>query len=232
MDQAGFVKFLKKMGKQDRVIQELLGAAGQFAEYLKERHADLDTADAKDLEEFALGLQKNSMKNVMRGVALYYKFNGNLSLAKLASGIREQAMQTTRKPLLLREFRGVDPQTIKKLEENGLRDASQMIASAHDPASRTALARRSGVSIEKILELVKLADLSRLSGVKAIRARLYVDAGVDTPEKLAAWDPALLRAMLLDFIKQSGFEGIAPLPKELVSTIAAAQHLPKIVEYG
>lgn len=82
MDQAGFSKFLKKMGKQDRVVQELLGAVQQFAEYLEEHQADLDTASTKDLEEFASGLQKNTMKNAIRGVALYYKFTGNLSMAK------------------------------------------------------------------------------------------------------------------------------------------------------
>lgn len=107
-----------------------------------------------------------------------------------------------------------------------------MIVSAKDPASRAALASRTGISIEEILELVKLANLSRLSGVKAIRARLYVDAGADTPEKLAAWDPGQLRAMLIDFIQRTGFNGIAPLPKELVSTIAAAGRLPKAVDYG
>jgi len=37
--------------------------------------------------------------------------------------------------------------------------------------------------------------------------------------------------MLIKFVEKTGFEGIAPLPKELESTIAEAKKLPKIIEY-
>lgn len=73
--------------------------------------------------------------------------------------------------------------------------------------------------------------MARIRGVKSIRARLYYDAGVDTIEKLAKWDPKELRAALIKFVEKTGFEGIAPLPKENESTIAEAKKLPRIVEY-
>ncbi len=37
--------------------------------------------------------------------------------------------------------------------------------------------------------------------------------------------------MLLGFIEKSGFEGIAPLPKEAANCIEDARELPSIVEY-
>jgi predicted RecB family nuclease len=82
-----------------------------------------------------------------------------------------------------------------------------------------------------VLELVKLSDLSRLPGVKGIRARLYYDAGVDTVEKLAAWEPEALLSLTQEFVQRTQFEGIAPLPKEVSSTIANARKLPKVVEW-
>jgi hypothetical protein len=82
-----------------------------------------------------------------------------------------------------------------------------------------------------ILELVKLSDLARIQGVKGIRARLYYDAGVDTMEKMAKWNSEELRTYLMEFVKKTGFRGIAPLPKETKFTVETARRMPKIVEY-
>ncbi|MGD8904752.1 MAG: DUF4332 domain-containing protein, partial [Anaerolineae bacterium] len=99
------------------------------------------------------------------------------------------------------------------------------------PGERQRLAERTGIPIDAILELVKLSDLARIQGLKAIRARLYYDAGVDTLEKLARWDPEELRDMLADFVERTGFDGIAPLPKEAASAVATAKRLSKAIEY-
>jgi hypothetical protein len=45
------------------------------------------------------------------------------------------------------------------------------------------------------------------------------------------WDPEELRGMLIEFIETTGFEGVAPLPKEVRSTVATTTYLPRIVEY-
>jgi len=37
--------------------------------------------------------------------------------------------------------------------------------------------------------------------------------------------------MVAGYIERTGFEGIAPLPAEVRSTVANARKLPKIVEY-
>jgi hypothetical protein len=76
-----------------------------------------------------------------------------------------------------------------------------------------------------------LSDLARLPGVKGIRARLYYDAGVDCVEKMAACETEALLALTAEFVERTGFNGIAPLPKEVASTIANAKRLPRVVEY-
>jgi hypothetical protein len=78
---------------------------------------------------------------------------------------------------------------------------------------------------------VKLSDLARIPGLKNIRARLYYEAGVDSIKKLAVWDPEELRAMLVDFVEETGFEGIAPWPKEASSAVKTAKKLPEMVDY-
>jgi hypothetical protein len=134
-------------------------------------------------------------------------------------------------PFPLKDFRGVDPENIEKLEGLGIKKARQMLSAGQTPEGRAALARKAGIPEAAVLELVKLSDLARLPGVKGIRARLYVDAGVDSVEKLAAWEPQALLAMTAEFVERTGFDGIAPLPKEVSSTIANARKLPKVVEW-
>jgi len=135
------------------------------------------------------------------------------------------------KPFLLREFRGVNPEHIEKLRAAGMRTAEQMLAAGETAEKRATLAKEVGIPDEVVLELVKLSDLARLPGVKGIRARLYYDAGVDCVEKMAVWEPEALRLMVAGYIERTGFEGIAPLPAEVRSTVANARKLPKIVEY-
>jgi hypothetical protein len=129
----------------------------------------------------------------------------------------------------LKDFRGVNPEFLARLEAIGIKKAAQMLSAGQTPEKRVTLALKAGIPEEPVLELVKLSDLARLPGVKGIRARLYYDSGVDNAEKLAAWEPESLPAMTAGFVARTGFDGIAPLLKEVSSTIANARNLPKIV---
>jgi hypothetical protein len=143
-------------------------------------------------------------------------------------------MQMTPKksnPMQLKDFRGVNPNHIACLQRIGIKTAPQLLSRGSTPSSRAALADTSGVPLDAVLELVKLSDLSRLPGVKGIRARLYYDAGVNCVEKLASFNQSELLALTADFVSRTGFDGIPPLPKEVSSTITNARNLPRLVEW-
>ena len=134
-------------------------------------------------------------------------------------------------PFKMREFRGVSVDYITKLERLGIRNTGQMLSAGRTTEDRARIARQAGIPEEVVLELVKLSDLARLPGVKGIRARLYYDAGVDCVEKLAEYEPEALLALTTAFVQKTGFDGIAPLPKEVSSTIENARKLPGLVEW-
>ena len=136
-----------------------------------------------------------------------------------------------RNPFKLKDFRGVDQGVIANLVSLKIKNADQMLSASQTPQRRKALAKQARIPLEAVVELVKLCDLSRLPGVKGIRARLYYDAGVDSVEKLASYEPEQLLTQTREFVVRTGFEGIAPLPKEVSSTIANARKLPKVVEW-
>jgi hypothetical protein len=134
-------------------------------------------------------------------------------------------------PFKLKDFRGVNAEFITTLASWHIKDTEQMLTAGHTLGLRTMLAQETGIPENVILELVQLSDLARLPGVKGIRARLYHEAGVDSVEKMASWKPEALRKMITEYVERTGFDGIPPLPKEVMSTIENARKLPKVVEY-
>jgi hypothetical protein len=135
------------------------------------------------------------------------------------------------KTFKLKDFVRVDPNAVDMLEAVGVKNTAQMLSAGRTVESRDDLAKKAGISRDVVLELVKLSDLARIPGVKGIRARLYYEAGVDTVKKLAACEAESLLKMTTEFVERSGFPGIAPLPKEVSSTIESAKRLPNIVEW-
>jgi hypothetical protein len=235
MDEQAFERFLKRSGKKPHVVAGLMGQVRQFEAYLaRERQKTLETAEALDLQTYVATLEAGkpgAARTRVRGVALYYRFAGNDALASLAASIRAEAVAQARQAFPLREFRGVNPDHMARLAAAGIVNAAQMLEAGRTPEDRQRLATQCGLPVGIILELVKLCDLARIPGLKTIRARLYYDAGADTVDKLAQWEPEALRQMLTEFVARTGFAGIAPLPKEVASTVATAQALPRLVQY-
>jgi hypothetical protein len=232
MDEQGFQQFLKKSGKKEHVVEGLISQVQVFEAYLADKQPiGVEAASEQDLRDYVKALPQREVKGQMRALALYYRFVGNASLARLASDIREQEIAKTRKAFNLREFRGVRLEEVAKLEAIGIVTVEHMLAAGKTPEARLQLAEQTGISLQTILELVKLSDLSRLGAVKSVRARLYYDAGLDTPDKFTQWEPEALRQMLDEFVQRTGFDGIAPLPKELRNAIAKARQLPEAVQY-
>jgi hypothetical protein len=232
MDEKGFRNFLKKFGKKEHVVDGLVSQVQAFEIFLaSEQQNDVESVNEQDLQDYAKTLPRGEVKEKMRGLALYYRFVGNSPLAKLASAIREHEIAATRRAFNLREFRGVSLEEVAKLEALGIVTVAHMLAAGKTNENRQRLAEKTGIPLHTILELVKLSDISRLDGVKGVRARLYYDAGLDTPDKFTQWEPEALRQMLIEFVERTGFDGIAPLPKELRGAITDARQLPKVVQY-
>jgi len=231
-DEGSFRQVLKRAGKKPHVIDGLVKQVQGFEDYLaKARKAKLEKATAQDLKGYVKTLDPDVAKKRVRGLILYFHHVGKAALAKLAGKIREQGIAKTRKVMQLRELLGVDPKDVAKLKEMGIITTEDLLAAAKTPTARKKLGKQAGITQKALLELVKLSDLARIWAVKSIRTRLYYDAGLDTPDKFTSWDPDELRKMLVDFVKRTGFKGIAPLPKEIRFTIAAARKLPPAVEY-
>jgi hypothetical protein len=157
----------------------------------------------------------------------FFEFASNQPVRAAAGKLRQSKIQ--RLPFALSGFRGIAPEHAEKLVRVGIGNVAQMLTAGATASERERLALESGVPLAVILELVKLSDLARIQGLKGIRARLYYDAGVDTLDKLADWEPEALREMLTEFVERTGFDGMAPWPKEARNAVATAKKLARVV---
>jgi hypothetical protein len=234
MDEEGFKEFLRRGGRSQSAIMRCIARVMEFERYLLKHKGKKRLAKAipEDLEDFVVWIEEKtqtSAKTHLWALRYYYEFTSDEVMPRLIGELREQRIK--RKPFELKKFRGVNPRYADKLAAIGIRNAKQMLKAGKTRVGRENLSEKTGIPLEAILEYVKLSDLARIPGIKGIRARLYFDAGVDTVEKMAEWNPKELREMLVKFVERTGFDGIAPLPKEAEFSVKKAKKLPKIVEY-
>jgi hypothetical protein len=223
MDETGFIASLKKDKKSERAIQAHVTGTRAFETYLAEHGKTLETATPDDLRFYAARGDVDIF-----GIWCYYEFSGNQLLWAAASMIWSEPNYTKFK---LKEFMDVDLQAVETLKKHGIVTAPQMVAAGKSPAERAALAQKTGLPVETILELVKLSDQARIGGHKRVRAKLFYNAGLETPEQIAALQPEEVRQVLIEYIEHTGFPGIPPTPKEAVHSVMLARYLPRVVEY-
>jgi hypothetical protein len=233
MDKKGFKDFMKKNRRSEKTIKRCVEFIKTFENYLIDFKGGkpLEEVTSEDLEDFTVWAEEKikSVNKYLWGIGYYYEFISNPAIRGVAAELRKEKIK--RQPLALKKFVGVNPEHVEKLLAVGIKNVQEMIQAGRTKSERETLSKKSGVPLDGIMELVKLSDLARIPGVKDIRARLYYEAGVDNIEELSAWDPEELRAMLVDFVEETSFEGIAPWLKEAEFTIEFAMKLPRIVEY-
>jgi len=226
-----FFTFLKRGGRSKAAIERVFKLIDEYRSFLVKAGRNFETGTANDLLDFVAEIEagsKASAKTHLWAIRYFYEYTANEEMALLVAGLREQRIKHT--PFPLKDFRGVNPVHVQKLAEMGIVNVQHMLARGATPEARQSLAEQTGIPPESILEFVKLSDLARIQGIKGVRARLYADAGVDTIEKLAQWDPTEFQEMIVEFVERTGFEGIPTLPAEAVSAVRKAKKLSIIIE--
>jgi len=232
MDEAGFQKYMRDQKKSKRTVTHYTTCLQTVADYLwkhkQEKHIDAITPkDVKDFESWGERKLKTFNQHIW-ALKVYAEYTENYGLEMATNELLGSRYAAQYK---LKDFLGVAPEDVAKLKVIGIRTVEQMLKAGRTESERKNLAEKTGVAIDTILELVKLSDLARIPGLRKVRARLYFDAGLDTVEKIAKWDSGELIQMLTDFIKRTGLNGTAPLPKEAATSVATAKYIDKIIEY-
>ena len=231
LDEESFRSYLKKTGRSEKRCESEIRNLRRFEEYLsRHKNTKLGAVTPEDVREFA-SWAKGKRENVNVLLWSLNRYYNCVSSDLLSCVVNELLGLDYLQKYNLKDFLGVNHQHTQALQKAGISTSAHMLEAGRTEEERRTLAQRTGVPLSAILELVKLADLSRIVGLKTKRARLYYDAGLETLDKIAAWDPAEMQQMFVEFVERTAFDGAPPTPSEAAFTVKLAKFLPRTVEY-
>jgi hypothetical protein len=238
MNEEGFRAFLKAQRRSQGTIEQCVRLVEEFKAYLDEHRGGkgLDDGSPEDLEAFVSWKkkQRKSVNSYLWGIHRYYEYMSNEPMRRLATDRRQQEIakgRGGRRSLRLKSIHGVAAEHAEKLAAIGIADVKGVLEAGRNKEEREELSRRSGVPLSEILELVKLADLTRIVDIKGVRVRLLYETGVDTVEKVSRCDPEGLREKIVEVNEQRQILKRHPTLVETRYWVTQAKALPKIVEY-
>ena len=235
VDEASFRRYLKKTGHTEQRCDYEVHNVQRYEGYLsRHRNKKLGEETPEDLTSFVEWAKGRKEKGSAQGNILLFvlaRYYNSISDDSMFCAVQERIGMEFTKKANLKDFLGVNHQHTQALRKEGISTSEHMLKAGRTDEGRRKLSEETGVPFDAIMELVKLADLSRIGGLARKRARLYYDAGLDTLDKIAGWDSEKMQRMFVEFVERTGFGGSSPTPSEAAFTVKLARYLPRIVEY-
>jgi len=229
MDRAGFEIDEQERGLRKSLTEKAIKEVARLEGFLALRSKGLETTTIIDLEEY---LEERTMSTValldVHGLGRYFKYLGNDAVVQAIAELRLR--YTT--PFKLNGLLDVDPAHIAALESMGIRTNNQLLRRGTTTKARAQLAQDAGIPKQAMEKIARLSDLVRMRGVRAIRAKLYFDMGIQTVVQMAQWSPQELVKAAQEYVEHSDYEGIATLPKEARFTVDLANRLPQLADFS
>ena len=228
MEEDSFIAFMKQAKKPSGTITGYVNSVRIFEDFLQshQKGVQLEETGPGDLKAFVDWAEANN-ENTYRhlfAIRTYYEYKQLTEMKKSSWELMEFIQNETRK---LGEFPKVDQDSVKKLSAIGISTVNQLLRKGNTLGKRQALAKSSGAPLDSISELFRLSQLSRLPGLKAVRGRLFYEAGLDSLDTIAALNAEEIHRQLQDYIDRTGFGGSAPTVSEAEAAVTMAQFLPK-----
>lgn len=233
-DEAGFRSYLQDRKTPANIMAQFIRFASEFFDYLQQyRQTSSENQQAEDLHEFFTWLDQQfrrpRINRYYYALKAYYRFKANKDLYHTADEILGII---SLEALKLKDFAGVNPTVAKTLAAHNVRTAAQLLAITRTHTERVKLAKATNLPEPQILELVKLSNLARIPGLKQKRARLFYEAGLDTLDKIAAYnDPEELVTFFATYVDRTHFDGRAVSPGEAQLILGMAKYLKPITKF-
>ena len=127
------------------------------------------------------------------------------------------------------EIEGLPAFAANKLKAQGIRTTDALLEAASTVKGRKALAAKTGISEQQLLEWANVSDYMRIPGMGRAKVGLVRAAGVTTVRELAYRNPARLAQSMREANEKKKLVRILPSEKSVGDIIAKARKLsPKI----
>jgi predicted flap endonuclease-1-like 5' DNA nuclease len=131
--------------------------------------------------------------------------------------------------LPLSKLRDVPLPVRVRLKRQRINTCGQLLAAASRAPQRARLAVTTGLDPQLLLQLVRRADLARISGIGTVFGLMLEELGVLDVEHLAGWDAVELHARLRAYNLEERLARRSPTPEEVAEWVATARLLPVLV---
>lgn len=129
------------------------------------------------------------------------------------------------------DIEGIGETHAATLKAAGVATVEALLKDGGSASGRKALAEKTGLTTQRILEWVNRADLARINGVGSEYADLLENAGVDTIKELAARRADNLHAKMTEVNEAKKLVRRTPTLAEVEKWVAEAKTLPGMVSY-
>ena len=131
----------------------------------------------------------------------------------------------------LSELEGMTAFSASKLKSLGIRTTEALLEAARTVKGRKALAARTGISEQQLLEWANASDYMRIPGMGKAKVGLVRAAGVTTVRELALRNPARLTQNMRDINIKRKLVRVLPSEKSVEQLIAQARKLQPKISY-
>lgn len=129
------------------------------------------------------------------------------------------------------EIEGLSAFSATKLKALGIRTTDALLDAASTVKGRKALAAKTGISEQQLLEWANVSDYMRIPGMGKAKVGLVRAAGVTTVRELAYRNPARLAQNMRDINEKRKLVRVLPSEKSVGDLIAKARKLPPKITY-
>ncbi len=126
---------------------------------------------------------------------------------------------------------GISTAAAAKLKSVGIRTTEALLEAAKTTRGRKALAAKTGLSEQQLLEWANIADCMRIPGMGKAKAELLRAAGVNTLREFTHRNPARLAQNMKEANLQRKLVRALPSEKEVGQLIEQARKLPLKISY-
>jgi hypothetical protein len=213
---------LEKLKNQLKTTR-MLPSQQILQENLDERFACLEQNGIENLAQ----LQK--VLNTKTDIQSFAKKTG-LPLDYLTI-LRREVNSNQPKPVDLKDFPGVKPEVVHKLQQLGIKNTEHLFPCVLTPRARSEFAKQNQLADEDILELTRLTDVVRTKWVGPKFARLLIESGYDTVEKIANSNYEELLLALIRANEEHGiYKGKFGI-EDMGLWVKTVQNVPQVIQY-
>ncbi len=131
----------------------------------------------------------------------------------------------------VREIEGIGNVYADKLEAAGIKTEDHLLAEGASAKGRAAIAEKTGISEEQVLNWVNRADLARIKGIAGQYADLLEESGVDSVPELAQRNAENLQTKMEEVNAKRNLVNRTPSLSEVTGWIDQAKGLDRVVTH-